>query len=129
MPELYFAEHSASAMKLLGPINPATALHIMKPMIYMLSNNLPMPSLEFENKIIQWLHSQENFCILAHLISILGPTTEALAEAFFQSAIRAEDIKVVKALIDHGLVPDEQLIKSYGDLYAPLQYASRKGNL
>lgn len=88
-----------------------------------------MPSQEFEGKIIRWLHLEENFCILEYLISIPGPTTEALAEALFRSACRAEDIKIVKTLIGYGLTPDEQVIEADFDLYTPLQYASLQGNL
>jgi hypothetical protein len=78
MPELHFGEHSASAMKLLGPINRAMTVQIMKLLVYMLSNNLPMPSQEFEGKIIRWLHLEEYFCVLEYLILIPGPTTEAV---------------------------------------------------
>jgi hypothetical protein len=129
MPELHVGEHSASATKLLGPINRATTLQIMKLLVYMLSNNLPMPSRGLEGKIIRWLRLEENFCILEYLISIPGPTTEALAEALFRSSCRAEDIKIVKTLIDYGLTPDEQVIEADSDLYTPLQYASLQGNL
>jgi Ankyrin repeats (many copies) len=129
MPEIHVGEHLSIAMKILGPITQDASLQMMELMIYLLSNNLLNPSPNGGEDMIRWLRLEENFCILQHLLSISSPTTEALAEAVFQSAVKAEDIRIVKTLINTSLSPDGPVIKESYVFYTPLQYASFRGNL
>ena len=129
MPEMHAGEHLSSAVKISQPINRDTSFQMMKLAIYLLSNNLLTLSPSVEDKITQFLHLEENFPILGYLLSIDSPTAEALAEALFRSAIEAENIKIVNALINSGFSSDRQVIKHGCWQYTPLQYATLQGNV
>lgn len=67
------------------------------------------------------------------LLSHGGPTSEALFEKIFQSALRAQDVEVCRILLDYGVDPNKQgfiLVDTpIQSTDTPIQSAARKGNI
>ena len=64
-----------------------------------------------------------------HLLSHGGPTSEALLEKIFHSALRAQDFEVCRIALDYGIDPNEQRLVYGYRTYTPLQFASSKGSV
>lgn len=60
------------------------------------------------------------------LLSHRGPTSEALLEKIFQSALRAQDVEVCRILLDYDVDPNKQ---GFIDMETPLHFALRHGGI
>ena len=112
--------------KLLGPYHQNTTMQYLAILIYFASNNLRFPTTDAAYSITRWLFLRDNLKVLRHLLSIKGPTTEALAEYLFGFAIEAKDTMVIKTLLHTGLDPNSYRT---GMFWTPLQYALKTGNI
>ncbi|KAH7190121.1 hypothetical protein DER44DRAFT_851925 [Fusarium oxysporum] len=113
-----------AANELNDPVGTAQLLLLI---IYLISNNFPAESNTQE--IYKWLKVQGK----PHLPvfqAMEGPPAEALRENLFRLAVEAEDILVVKGLIQAGVNPDGNTCshKYFPIPLTPLQFACLKGN-
>jgi ankyrin repeat protein len=126
MPETHSAEYGELFQKLLGPYNQDTIMQLFHLTAYLASNKLTFPTADITQGIIEWLLLQENSDLLQLLLSLKQPTTEALAESIFGAAVKIENLKLVKTILDTGLNPNSSRAN---DMFTPLQRASRCGNV
>jgi ankyrin repeat protein len=105
----------------MGPVQ------LLSLITYLISNNFPTESNTKE--IYKWLKAQgKPYVPIFHAMK--GPPAEALRENLFRLAIEAEDIPVVKGLIQAGVNPDgNTCVHKYFPIpLTPLQFACLKGN-
>lgn len=102
-----------------------SVLELLKLTIFLISNKMCNFNDSATQEIYQWLRKQTNIRALENILSVKGPTTEALAENLFPLAIYAEDVSVVKMLLKMGLDPNQQLC----NLMTPLQHVCELRNL
>ncbi|KAF9769653.1 hypothetical protein IL306_012911 [Fusarium sp. DS 682] len=113
-----------AANELNDPVGPAQLLLLIT---YLISNNFPAESNTQE--IYRWLKAQgKSYLPVFHAME--GPPAAALRENLFRLAIEAEDIPVVKGLIQAGVNPDGNIcVHDYFPIpLTPLQFACLKGN-
>jgi ankyrin repeat protein len=96
--------------------------------VYLISNNFPAESNGKE--IYKWLKIHGKSNLLQVLLSMKGPSAEALLENLFQLAVEAEDIPIVKSLLHAGANPSggSCMFKDCPDPLTPLQFACLSGN-
>jgi ankyrin repeat protein len=94
---------------------------------YLISNNFPAQSNGKE--IYEWLktHGKSSLNVIQ---SMKGPSAEALLENLFRLAVEAEDIPIVKNLVQTGVDPNGSSCALDGCPVplTPLQFACLKGN-
>ncbi|KAH8591385.1 ankyrin repeat-containing domain protein [Bisporella sp. PMI_857] len=106
---------------------PSSNLQFLKLTIYLISNNF-LPSTEgITKKVYRWIKRSVNAGLMEYLLSIGGPTVEALIESLFRLSIYEGDYRTVKLLIRLGVNPNEQMNWENG--YAPLHIACQLQNL
>jgi len=114
----------------VSPQNPALDLHFLKLTVYLLSNNFFTSTTDMSKKVYKWIKQQSSNRVLEHLLSIGGPTIEALAENIFGLAIDAEDDLAVRELMKFGINPNERI---HGDefdyCFTPLEQACHMQSL
>ena len=86
-------------------------------------NNVPI------GEILKYLEDQTSDRLLQHVLSIPGPESEAFAEKLFQAAILMENARIVKVLLEKGLVPNDLVCVHHGGKYTPLEYSSMVWNV
>jgi ankyrin repeat protein len=96
--------------------------------VYLISNNFPAESNGKE--IYKWLKIHGKSNLLQALLSMKGPSAEALLENLFQLAVEAEDIPIVKSLLHAGANPNggSCMFMDCPDPLTPLQFACLNGN-
>lgn len=100
-------------------------MQLLKLLMYLLSNN--HDNSYMMNGVTGALDKDEIKGLLyRHQRSQSGPTSEALSEKIFQSALRAQDIDVIQTVLSSGIDPNEQGIINEA---TPLQFISRTGNV
>ncbi|KAN0117792.1 ankyrin [Hyaloscypha variabilis] len=104
------------------------SIELFNLMAFLISNNFPGES--NSQNIYKWLKKHNPLFVLKILSSIETPSTEALLEKLFRSAVEAEDVSVVKHLIRAGVSPNGHVCRhaSLLDHVTPLQYALSRGN-
>lgn len=96
---------------------------------YMVSNNLFAEFMGNKYALYRWLkmHGPSSVAILK---TIEGPSADAVFQNMFRLAVEAEDLQMVRHLINMGANPNEPGCKHVGcpEVFTPLQYASLRGN-
>ena len=109
----------------LGPFNHQALLVSFKHAAYLASNNLL--SDDQEDRLLQWIVENIAPPTLQMLFSVEMPTTQAFARAMFQSALRNEDVDVVRTLLACGV--DARPVASRSWPQTPLELAASRGHL
>ena len=115
----------------LGNTTQSPTMQISKLFMFLLSNNhfsdsikdfLGIKGSSELDEIVVGLLRACNSVQRKQLLSHRGPTSEALLEKIFQSALRAQDVEVCRILLDYGVDPNKQ-----GLIYnlTPLKFALR----
>lgn len=118
--------------KNLGPTAQSSVMQIIKLWMFLSSNNhttAPIKdSIDVEKTVLRMVRAH-NGLQYKHLLSHIGPTSEALSEKIFESALGVQDIEVIRIALDCGIDPNKQVFISAGTLMSPLQLASSQGNV
>ena len=113
----------------LGHSTQTPIMQISKLLMFLLSNNHVSDSIKDSlgiedssglDKIVLGLFRACNSLQRKRLLSHGGPTSEALLEKMFQSALRAQDEEVCRILLDYGVDPNKQ---GFIHMCKPLQFA------
>lgn len=126
MPEADAQGYEDFLQRLLGPCHEDIMMQCIAVMIYFASNNLRFPTENTALIISQWLFLPDNLGFLRRLLSIKGPTTEALVEYLFGLAIEAENMIVITTMLQNAINPNSSRTRMFR---TPLQHASQKGNI
>lgn len=126
MPENHPGEHEDFLQKLLGPYNQETPMQLVRSIIYFTSNKLLFPIHNIRKKVTQWLCMDNNSNLLQYLLSVEGPTTEALAESLLHTAIEFDNIRAVKTILATGVDPN---CCGANSVDSPLQQALSNENI
>jgi ankyrin repeat protein len=119
MPESTFHSNAAILQNQALPI-----LDPFKLTLYLVSNNFFGATLDVNDKIYKWVKHYSDNGLMQYLLSVSGPTVEALGENLFRLAIDAQDAPTVKKMMDLGMDPNEQVYSNeLGDFRTPLQQA------
>ncbi|CZR60330.1 uncharacterized protein PAC_10226 [Phialocephala subalpina] len=97
--------------------------------VYLASNNFPGEA--NSETIYRWLKGHGTAHVLRGMVSMKGPTAEAVVEKLFRSAVEAEDVPIVKHFLDAGLNPNGHIcrIRTISDTLTPMQFACITRNL
>ncbi|KAE9367125.1 ankyrin, partial [Stipitochalara longipes BDJ] len=87
-------------------------MHFLKLSMYLVSNNFFGPNTDVGKKIYQWLKHHLNAGLMECILSIGGPTVEALAEHLFLLALDAEDVRTINKMVKLGINPNEQVYRT-----------------
>lgn len=116
----------------LGRTTQSFAMQIIKLLMFLLSNNHDKhdikDSIDVDETILRMMraHNGQQY---KHLLSHSGPTSEALLEKIFQTALRAQDVEVIRIALAYGIDPTKQRIAFGYKTITPLQFTSHQGNL
>jgi ankyrin repeat protein len=130
MPENVFSNNSVSMQMTASADHQSSVLNFLNLTMFLVSNNFLGTTSDVSKKVYEWVKRRSNAALLEHLLSISGPTAEALAENLFRLAIDADDVRTVKKIIESGIDPNEQIWSGLYDLkLTPLQRACRMHSL
>ena len=106
----------------------SSIMQMSKIFMFLLSNNHLYDSIKdpLGDKTVLKMARAFNGLQYKHLFSHGGPTSEALLEKIFCSALRAEDVEVCRITLDNGVDPNKQ---GFIGTKTPLQFASDRGNV
>jgi ankyrin repeat protein len=106
----------------------SASLQVLKLAVFFVSNNVLGRKFE-EANVQKFLERFRSRRFLECLLSIEGPTTQALSENLFRLAISAEDVVMAKTLMKLGINPNLQVLKDRaGKKVTPVQRACQLGN-
>jgi ankyrin repeat protein len=124
MPENVFTSNPAAADMAISQGQASSALDFLKLAMYLVSNNFCSATADVSKEVYAWLKRRSNTGLLEYLLSIGGPTIDALVENFFRLAIDADDVHTVRKMMDLGIDPNEQIYRGGRSLVmTPLQRA------
>lgn len=110
--------------------NSSDAINFLDLTLFMVSNNCFDPDSDASKQVYQWIRDHSNAGLFEYLLSVNGPTVEALAEQLFYLAIEMDDATTVKTLLDSGLDPHEfRITTRFGSQVTPFQRACQLKSL
>ena len=98
-------------------------------LIFAMANNFAGLNSVPIKEILDFLSRHASTRLLQHILNTSSPESEAFAENLFQAAILTEDTRVVKVLLQKGLVPNDLVCVHRGAKYSPLEYSSMVWNI
>jgi ankyrin repeat protein len=107
MPESMFSNHPTNLQMIVSQDHSSNAANFLNLTLFMVSNKLIGQDSDISAKVYNWIKRHSDAGFLGYLLSINGPTIEALAEQLFSLAIEAGDARTVKNILDSGLDPNE----------------------
>ncbi|MCJ1280611.1 hypothetical protein MMC21_008440 [Puttea exsequens] len=107
----------------------SAAVNFLNLSLFMLSNKFLGPDSDISTKVYHWIKRRSDVGLLEYLLSIGGPTAEALAEQLFSLAIEEDDARTVKKILDSGLDCKELRCSSTRWSTTPLQRACQLRSL
>ncbi|KFA51399.1 hypothetical protein S40293_03259 [Stachybotrys chartarum IBT 40293] len=109
--------------------NQLGSVQLLSFLTYMISNNLFAEFMGNKRALYHWvkLHGPSSVAVFK---TIEGPSADAVFQNMFRLAVEAEDLQMVKHLINMGANPNEPGCKHVGcpEVFTPLQYACLRGN-
>jgi ankyrin repeat protein len=108
MPENVFS-NSLNMQMAVPQDHQSPELNFLNLTMFLVSNNFFGATADVSNKIYEWIKRRSNAALLEYLLSINGPTSEALAENIFRLAIDAKDVVTVKKILKSGFDFSEQV--------------------
>lgn len=94
---------------------PSSIQQFLKLSMYLASNNFFGSTTVVSKKIYQWVQHPSNAGLMEYILSIGGPTVEALAENLFRLALDAEDVRTINKMMELGINPNEQVYRTAWD--------------
>lgn len=126
LPENIFPSNPKATDMAISQRHSSSVLQFLKLSMYLVSNNFFGSTTNFGKKVYQWIKQHSNAGLMECLLSIGGPTVEALAENLFRLAIDAEDVRTVNKLMELGINPNEQVYHDQrGVCCTPLHHACK----
>ena len=113
-PENIFLSSPTSVDMAISHRQPSSDLQFLKLCMYLVSNNLFEPTTDVSTKVYQWVKHHSNTGLMEYILSIGGPTVEALAEHLFRLALDAEDVRTINKMMKLGINPNEQVCRDKG---------------
>ena len=130
MPENVFSNHPASIQTTVSQGHQSSVLNFLNLTMFLVSNNFLGATADVSKKVYKWVKRRSNAGLLEYLLSISGPTAEALAENLFRLAINDDDVLTIKKILKLGIDPNEQIYRTqHGLNLTPLQRACEMGSL
>lgn len=130
MPENIFSNHPVSMQMTVSQGHQSSVLNFLDLTMFLVSNNFFGATADVSKKVYKWVKRGSNAGLLEYLLSIPGPTADALAENLFRFAIDADDVRTVKGMLESGIDPNEQIYRAqYGLNLTPLQRACEMRSL
>jgi ankyrin repeat protein len=121
LPENIILSSPTSVDMTISHRQPSSDLHFLKLSMYLVSNNLFGPTTDVSKKVYQWAKHPSNAGLIEYILSIGGPTVEALAEHLFGLALDAEDVCTINKMMKLGINPNEQVCRDeWGTCRTPL---------
>jgi ankyrin repeat protein len=130
MPENVFSNHPVSTHMTVPQGHQSSVLNFLNLTMFLVSNNFLGATADVSKKVYKWVKRRSNAGLLEYLLSISGPTAEALAENLFRLAINDDDVLTIKKILKLGIDPNEQIYRTqHGLNLTPLQRACEMGSL
>ncbi|KIW86131.1 hypothetical protein Z517_01525 [Fonsecaea pedrosoi CBS 271.37] len=109
---------------------PSAAVNFLNLTLFMISNNLFETDSKTSKTIYNWVKRRSQAGLLENLMSVGGPTLEALRENIFSLAIEEQDAPMVAAMLRSGLDANQSRFPTqHGLPLTPLQRACDLGSL
>jgi ankyrin repeat protein len=129
MPDV-FSNHPVSMQMTVSQGHQSPVLNFLNLTMFLISNNFFGETTDGSKKVYKWVKRRSNAGLLEYLLSIGGPTAEALAENLFRLAIDDGDVLTVKKIMESGIDPNEQVYRTrYGSGLTPLHRACEMRSL
>jgi len=130
MPENVFSNPPVSTQMTAPQGHQSSVLNFLSLTMFLVSNNFFGATADVSKKVYKWVKRHSNAGLLEYLLSISGPTAEALAENLFRLAIDDNDVPMVEKIMESGIDPNEQIYHTHhGSGITPLQRACEMGSL
>jgi ankyrin repeat protein len=130
MPENVFSSHPVSIQMTVSQDHQSSVLNFLNLAMFLVSNNFFGATADVSKNVYKWVRRHSNAGLLEYLLSISGPTAEALAENLFRLAIDDDDVLTVKKIMESGIDPNEQIYRTqYGPGLTPLHRACEMHSL
>jgi ankyrin repeat protein len=98
--------------------------------MYLVSNNFFGSTTDVSKKVYQWVKHRSNAGLMEYILSIGGPTVDALIENLFRLVLDAEDIRTINKMMKLGINPNEQVYRTeWGTCCTPLLHACEMQSL
>jgi ankyrin repeat protein len=110
MPGNVFPHHPANIQLTTVASHPSSALDFLNLTLFLVSNNFLSASSAASKKAYEWIACRPNTALFDCILSLRGPTAEALTENLFRLAIDAGDVHVVKKMLKMGM--DRKLLNA-----------------
>lgn len=102
-----------------------TVPDILALLTFLASNCFESNELKVTKFMIRLIEETKAEHLIGKILSVPGPSTEALGEKLLQEAISLGNLRLLRVLLDSGLDLNSQIGRSYHDI-TPLCYAIRK---
>lgn len=124
VPENIFPGSSTAVDMAISQRQPSSVLHFLKLSMYLISNNFFGSTTDVSKKVYQWVKHRSNAGLMEYILSIGGPTVDALTENLFRLALDAEDVRTINKMMKLGINPNEQVYRTErGTCCTPLLHA------
>ncbi|PMD66637.1 ankyrin, partial [Hyaloscypha bicolor E] len=123
LPENIFFSSPTAVDMAISHRQSSSDLHFLKLSMYLASNNVFGPTTDVSTKVYQWVKHHLNAGLMEYILSIGGPTVEALAEHLFRLALDAEDVRTINKMMKLGINPNEQVCRTERGTFTPLLHA------
>lgn len=84
----------------------SNSLTLLSLLFFTMSNKLHVLDSDLRLDYYRWIHHNSNQELLDYLLTITGPTPEALLEELFCAAIEMEDTATIVRILDTGIDPN-----------------------
>jgi ankyrin repeat protein len=112
MPENVFSNHLVGMQMTVSQGHQSQVLNFLNLAMFLVSNNFFGATADVSGKVYRWVKRLSNAGLLEYLLSISGPTAEALAENLFRLAINDNDVLTVKKIMESGIDPNGQIYRT-----------------
>jgi ankyrin repeat protein len=130
MPENVFSNHLVSMQMTVSQSHQSQVLNFLNLAMFLVSNNFFGATADVSRKVYRWVKRRSNAGLLEYLLSISGPTAEALAENLFRLAIDDDDVLTVKKIMESGIDPNGQIYRTqHGPGLTPVHRACEMRSL
>jgi ankyrin repeat protein len=130
LPENIFPSSPTVEDMTISPQKPSSVMKFLKLSMYLISNNFFSSTTDVSKKVYRWVKRRSNAGLMEYILSIGGPTVEALAENLFRVALDAEDVRTIKKMMKSGIDPNEQVYRDeWGNCSSPLNRACEMQSL
>lgn len=112
IPENVFSNHLVGMQMTVSQGHQSQVLNFLNLAMFLVSNNFFGATADVSRKVYRWVKRHSNAGLLEYLLSISGPTAEALAENLFRLAINDDDVLTVKKIMESGIDPNGQIYRT-----------------